>query len=111
DDFTDGGSAAGTLDLDNDIPIGAYFLNSWVRVLTAFVTVSTLTLTIGDGTDPDRYNTGTPSIASTGYIDMGVASGTRLHTAAKTPKLTATEDSDWGDITAGKLLVRLYYRY
>jgi hypothetical protein len=110
-DFTDGGGATGTKNLNGSIPVGAYFINTLVTDLDDFVGSAVVTFTIGDGTDVDRYNTGTPDAAADGDIlDVGVPSGTLLHTAAKTPKITITDDSAFADITAGAMTVTLFYR-
>lgn len=109
--FTDGGGATGTKDLNVTIPAGAYYINTLVTDLDDFVGSTTVTFTIGDGTDVDRYNTGTPSAAAdSDYLDVGVPSGTLLHTAAKTPKVTITDDSDFGDLSAGAMTVSGFYR-
>lgn len=109
-DFTDGGSTTGTLALTASIPIGAYVLRSFLVNNTAAATVSTLTIQIGDGTDVDRYSTGTPSVAgAASIISMGAVSGVAVHTAAKTPTLTLTEDSDFGDVTAWTATVVIEY--
>jgi hypothetical protein len=41
---------------------------------------------------------------------VGIPSGTLLHTAAKTPKITVTDDSAFADITAGAMTVTMFYR-
>lgn len=106
-DFTDGGAAVGTLVLDYGIPLGATVVRSFLLALTGFTGNTSCTLTVGDGTDPDRYNTGTPSIFTTaaGETDLGAISGTAYHTAAKSVTLTATSGSDWGAVTAGQATV------
>lgn len=110
DQFTDGGGAAGTYTLTKgSIPIGAVVYRTTVQVHTAFTGTTTCVLTVGDGSDVDRYNTGTPSIFTAGLVDMGAVGGTAFHAAAKNVVLTATEDTDWGDVTQGKLTVRLFY--
>jgi len=109
-DFVDGGAAVGTLVLDGVIPAGAYFLACQVTHLVGFAGDTSCTLTVGDGTDADRYNTGTPSIfASANAAVMGVPSGTREHTATKNVTLTATSGSDWGAVTAGSFRIRLVF--
>lgn len=110
-EFTDGGASVGTLDLNEVIPQGAEFFGSQVRVLEGFAGDASAALTIGDGSDVDRYNTGTPSVFADAEdgIAIGVPSGVRFHSAAKTPKLTITVATDWGGVTAGKLLVTLLY--
>lgn len=109
-EFTDGGGASGTLALSTQIPAGAIFLHSRVLVNVAFSGDTSAVLTIGDGSDVDRYNTGTPSVFTTGQKDMGNPSGARDHTAAATVTLTITSDSDFGTVnSAGSLTVDLYY--
>lgn len=109
-EFTDGGGAVGTLELDEDIPIGAVVAQTLIDDVTGFIGDVSCALTIGDGTDVDRYNTGTPSIFTTAdAIDAGVVSGTAFHTAAKTPTLTATVNADWGSVTAGEMTITIFY--
>ena len=107
DEFTDDESTGGTLVLDDGIPVGATVKRSFVQALTGFTGNSSCTLTVGDGTDPDRYNTGTPSIYTTaaGETDLGAVSGTAYHDAAKSVTLTATAGTDWGAVTAGTMTV------
>lgn len=109
-DFTDGGAAVGTLDLDRSIPAGAYVLRTVIHNVTGFAGNVSAALTVGDGTTVDRYNTSTLDVFSTvAAIDGGAVSGTALHTAAKTPKLTITVNSDWGLVSAGALTVKIFY--
>lgn len=105
--FTDGGAAVGTLVLTYGIPVGATVVRSFVQALTGFTGDTSCTLTIGDGTDADRYMTGTPSIFTTaaGETDLGAVSGVAYHDAAKSIVLTATGGSDWTAITAGSMTV------
>lgn len=111
--FAGGGGAAGTYDLQTSIPAGSVFLRSLATEIVGFANDSSCVLTIGDGTDVDRYNTGTPSIFTTAAkgVDLGVPSGTLWHTAAVTPKLTATSATDWGAVNAGSVKVTLFYYY
>lgn len=109
--MTDGGGAVGTLDLSVSIPAGAVFARSLVSDLTGFIGDTSAALTIGDGTDVDRYNTGTPSVFTTAPegADMGAPSGTAFHSAAKTPKLTITSGADFTNVSAGQLTVTLFW--
>lgn len=111
DDFTDGGGAAGTLQMDDSIPAGAIFLYSKVLVPAGFAGDTSAVLTIGDGSDVDRYNTGTPSVfatAATG-VEMGDPSGSQFHATAVQPTLTVTSGSDFGSVSAGQLTVSMFY--
>jgi len=78
--FTDGGGASGTFTLtDGVIPAGATVLFSAVQDIVGFTGNVSAVITIGDGTDVDRYNTGTPSVFATADegISVGVPSGTQ----------------------------------
>lgn len=109
-DFTDGGSAVGTLALTETIPIGAWVIQTLLFDNDVWTGATTLTIIVGDGTDTDRYSTGTPDIqAAAEAVDLGVPSGTKIHTAAKTVTITLTEDSEWGDLSAGGFTIRIYY--
>lgn len=109
-DFTDGGGASGTLALTEKIPVGAWVQQSLLLNLTGFTGNTSAVMTIGDGSDPDRYNTGTPSVFTTaGIIDLGVPSGVKAHTAEATVTVTVTGNSDFTAISAGAATVRIYY--
>ena len=110
-EFTDGGSTTGTLVLDATIPQGAFFVRAYLVNNTAATDVTTLTIQIGDGTDADRYTTGTPSVAAAAdIIDLGVPSGTDVHVdAIATVTVTLTEDDDFTDVTAWAATVIMEY--
>jgi hypothetical protein len=95
--FTDGGSTSGTLALDTVIPAGAVFVQSMIKNVVGFAGDTTATIIIGDGSDTDRYNTGTPTVFATAVdgVDLGVPSGTKFHSGAKTPTVTITSTADF----------------
>jgi hypothetical protein len=111
--FTDGGSTSGTYALKTTIPIGAWIQQTILQDVVGFAGDTTATLTVGDGSDVDRYNTGTPSVFTTANaIDMGVPSGTKIHVAAATVTLTVTTGSDFGlTVTNGNgaLTIKIFY--
>lgn len=110
--FTDGGGASGTFAITaGTIPAGAYFLCCLATAVTGFAGDSSATVIIGDGTDTDRYNTGTPSVFATAAngVSLGDPSGTRYHTAAVAPVVTVTSGSDFGSVTAGSIALEFYY--
>lgn len=112
DQFTDGGGTSGTYDITaGTIPAGATFLYAAVPAVTGFAGDTSATLIIGDGTDGDRYNTGTPSVFATAAngVAMGAPSGVQYHTAAATITLTVTSGSDFGSVSAGSVTVEFYY--
>lgn len=110
--FTDGGSTSGTFTLTaGTIPAGATVLFSSVSAITGFTGDTSAVITIGDGTDVDRYNTGTPSVFTTAAngISVGAPSGTQYHAAAKSVVLTVTSATDFGAVAAGSVTVNVYY--
>jgi len=111
DQFTDGGAAVGTYQMTGSIPAGAVLLGTKVTVEAGFAGDTSAVLIIGDGSDTDRYMTGTPSVFATAAdgIQTGVVSGNKLITAANRPTLTVTSGADWGSVSAGQLTVRIYY--
>jgi len=110
-DFADGGGAAGTIQFTGSVPKGAVVLGTKVTVEEGFAGDDSAALTIGDGSDADRYNTSTIDVFSTAAdgVQSGVPSGTKLLTAANSPTLTVTTGADWGSVTAGKVTVAIYY--
>lgn len=110
--FTDGGAAIGTFTLTaGTIPVGAFVLAASITAVTGFTGDTSAVLTIGDGSDVDRYNTGTPNVFVTAAagVDAGVPSGVRYHTTAKSIILTITSAADFTNVSAGSVTVELYY--
>jgi hypothetical protein len=103
--FTDGGAAVGTFTSGSQLPVGAILIGSKFVVNTGFTGGGQVscTITIGDGSDVDRYHTGTPSIFTTAAngVESGVPSGNKLLTAANSPVLTITANADITGIIAG----------
>ncbi len=101
--LTDGGAAVGTKTLTAAIPAGARFLYTTLDTLTGFAGDTSAVITLGDGTDADRYNTGTPDIFTTAAagVDMGAPSGTAFHSEAKTVVATVTSAADITPVLAG----------
>jgi hypothetical protein len=109
-DFTDGGSTAGTYVLKQTVPVDAVALRTRLSVQTGFTGDTSAALIVGDGTDTDRYNTGTPSVYTTDTaVDAGAVSGTAWHDAAKSVTLTVTSAADFTAVTAGRLTVTIYF--
>ena len=108
--FTDGGTAAGTYQMQHAIPVGAHVEATIVTNVVAFAGDTSAVITVGDGSDVDRYNPGTPSVfSSAAAVSMGVPSGTRGHAAAVRPTITLTSASDFGSITGGEFDIRIVY--
>lgn len=111
DDMVDGGGTSGTLVLDEGIPDGARVDQSILHSLTGFTGDTSAVITIGDGTDVDRYNTGTPSVFTTNAsgCDLGVPSGTAWHDDAKSVTVTITSNADFTSVSAGEATISICY--
>lgn len=110
DQFTDGGGAVGTFDLSGVVPDKSLFIQALVTDVTRFVGDTSAVLTIGDGTDVDRYNTGTIDVFSTvSNVAAGAPSGTAVHTADETVTLTVTTAADFTSVSAGSVKVTLFF--
>ncbi len=100
------------IDTTIEIPKGCVALRSFIDSVTGFTGggATTATVTLGDGTDPDRYNTTTPSIFATAdTVDAGVVSGTAYHSAEKNLTLTVASDVNVGTLTAGSATLTVVY--
>lgn len=113
--FTDGGSTSGTLVLGLTIPAGAVYARTLFSGLVGFTGDVSATATLGDGSDVDRYNTGTPNFFTTAAqgVDAGVPSGTLFHNAAiAIVTLTVTSNSDFTLVKSaglGSVVVSMFY--
>ena len=109
--FTDGGSTSGTRALTTDIPIGARIIGMHITALTGFTGDTSAVVIIGDGSDTDRYMTGTPSVFTTaaGGISLGIPSGIAYHDVAKTVTVTVTSAADFTNVSAGSMTVEYFY--
>jgi hypothetical protein len=106
-----GVGAVGTLALATSIPAGAVFLRAMITALTGFTGDTSAVITIGDGTDVDRYNTGTPDVFATAAagVDLGVPSGVLFHDAAKTPTVKVTSGAAFSSVVAGAVTISLFW--
>lgn len=101
--FTDGLAAVGTYSTGVTIPAKATFLYTAVEAVTAFSGDTSAVLIAGDGTDTDRYNTGTLNVFATaaGGVAAGDPSGVKYHAVAKEIVLTVTSAADFTNVAAG----------
>ncbi len=110
--FTDGTGKSGYIAFTTgQIPANSIILG-WKAVISeAFACTSTCTATVGPTGDKDAWTVGDPSVAAVGTVGA-VADWTDSDcfvTAATTPYVEVTEDSDFGDVTAGTMVVTIYY--
>lgn len=102
--LVDGLAAVGTKNLTVAIPAGARFLFTTIDTIVGFAGDVSAVITLGDGVDADRYNTGTPDIFTTAAagVDMGAPSGTAFHaTAIANVVATVTSAADITPVIAG----------
>lgn len=108
-DFTDGGAAAGTYTCKFELPVNFWIERCILTDVTGFTGNVSAVITVGDGTDADRLNTGTPSVFTTAtIIDLGAPSGVLPITTAFKPVLTITASADFTAVTAGALTLKVY---
>lgn len=112
--FTDGGATVGTYVMQGALPAGALVLLTKVGPVVGFAGDTTAALTIGDGSDVDRYNTATVNVFATQAVgvDAGVPSGLKLLTAINRPTLTITSTADFTSVVSngsGVLTVTIFY--
>jgi len=115
-DFTDGGSTSGTLNLRKKIPAGSFVIGSKVKVIEGFTGDTSCTLDIGTASDADAFSltthniyTAADNLLETADYGGGGSAGFYLITSDTTVKLTATGASDWGKVSAGKMIVDVFY--
>ena len=108
--FTDGGSTSGTYQMKSAIPVGGHVLATTYTGIIGFTGDTSAVMTVGDGSDVDRYNTGTPSVYTTaGAVEAGVPSGVKGHATAIYPTLTVTSAADFTNVTAGAVKVTIFF--
>lgn len=105
--MTNAGGAVATYTLPLDVlgdepfPAGARALATQFKVTTAFGGDVSAVIQVGDGSDVDRFNTGTPSVFTTGHKDMGVPSGAVFAATATSVVVTITSATDADALIAG----------
>jgi hypothetical protein len=117
DDFTDGGGAAGTLNMTETIPAHSWTIGVKAKVTTGFIGNTSCTLSVGTSTDANDFSTGSTiniyTAATVSATAVGTTTGTTpglfLTSAATTVKLTATGNSDFTAVSAGKMFVEVFY--
>ena len=105
-------TTTGTYDITvGTIPAGATFLYAALVALTGFAGDTSAVITIGDGSDGDRYNTGTPDVFTTAAngVALGAPSGVVYHDTAATITVTVTTNADFSSVSAGSLSLEFYY--
>ena len=112
-DFTDNEDGTGYIDFDEDMPYKAIILGWKARVYTAFDGASTTTavMELGIEGDTDAWSADTTrSVNAIGYDGSApLAENAWVTSGSLTPRVTVTEDSDFGELTTGGMEVTIYY--
>ena len=115
DDFTDGGSTAGTLSLTSTIPANCVVTGWKAVVSTGFSgdTSATLLVGISGNTDLYTYNeTGVNIFTAATYgafCDYQGSGDVPFSSSARTVLLTLTSASDFTNVAAGKMALYISY--
>jgi hypothetical protein len=115
-DFTDGGGAAGTLNLSKQIPAGSFVIGSKIKVTEGFTGDTTAVADIGTSADADAYSISTHNVlaAASNLVEEADSDGSgdrglKAVASDTTVQVTVTGASDFGLITAGKMFVEVFY--
>uniref|UniRef100_A0A6M3IYG7 Uncharacterized protein n=1 Tax=viral metagenome TaxID=1070528 RepID=A0A6M3IYG7_9ZZZZ len=111
--FTDqAGTAIGNIDFTTgQLPARALVLGTSVNITEAFLGDTTGIIQVGVAADLDRFSLPTDqSVYAISRVAMNPATdGQDGFNAAQTVKVTITGTADWGNVTAGKCFVTIYY--
>ena len=116
-DFTDDGSDAnGDLTLNKSVPAGSFIIGSKVTVKTGFTGDTSAVLAIGASANDNEYSgnsthnvftSGTNNLVKAAFITSDAGLG--AVGSDQIIYLTLTSDSDFSNVTAGRLLVEVFY--
>lgn len=110
-DFTDNGDATGYIDLTTQLPVGAIPLGVKYVVSEGFAGDTTAVVQTGVAGDLDRFSSVTDqSVLAIATVGHGVpADACDGIGGAQTIRVTVTGGVDWGNITAGTMVVTIYF--
>jgi len=115
-DFTDDGTDTnGDLVLDKQIPAGSFVIGTKVTVKTGFTGDTTAVLAVGAAADGDDWSGNSTmnvyeavsNLVASAFL--GADSGLQAISTANDVCLTVTGGADFTSITAGEMLVEVYY--
>ena len=110
-DFTDNTDATGYADLTDQLPAGAIPLGFKAKVNTGFSGDTTAVIQVGVSGDLDRFSSVVDqSVLAAASVGAGApADAADGLNAAQTIRVTVTGGADFGSITAGELVVWVYF--
>jgi len=111
--WNDGGSAAATKAMSLTLPAGAIPIAWRATTTTAIDATSAATLLVGITGVTDKFSASDgqdiDAVGVYGDSALGEAVGADGISSAQTILLTLTEDSEWGDISAGAFTLEFFY--
>jgi len=109
-DFTDNGDATGYIDFDTDLPANAIVVGWKAVVSTGFTGDTTAVVQVGVSGDLDKYSgVTTASVLAAATVGALGNTDSAMATTAKTPRVTVTGGADFTSISAGSMVISLYY--
>lgn len=116
DEFTDDGSNTdGDFVMNKKVPAGSFIIGSKVTVKNGFAGDTSADLAIGGSVDNSDYSGNTThdvftpvnNLVKAAYI--GATVGLGAVSSDQSIYLTLTADNDFSDVTAGRMLVEVFY--
>lgn len=111
-DMTDGGGTSGYKDFATSIPAGSLVIGNQFDVRTAFVGDTSAVIDVGISGNTNNFTAlSTVSVFTTGVRGVqgpGATDNTYLGSATA-PRVTITSDSDFTNVSAGEVDVRILY--
>ncbi len=109
-DFTDGGGTSGYADVTIPIPIGGLPIGWTADVTTAFAGTAGIGMEVGIAGDTDKYSGSSEGVDSAVLVGSLVSlDGWDTISTARTIRITLTDTTDFGAITAGEMDFTFYY--
>ena len=109
-DFTDNADTTGSLTMTPTLPEGAIGLATKVTIETGFTGDTSAIMTVGKSDGEDEFSDATTiNIFAADVLGDSFEDPCEYLAAETTVYLKVTSASDWGDVTAGKIIVELFY--
>jgi hypothetical protein len=110
DDFTDGAGTSGDFTMTRQLPAGAIVLGLRVKVTTGFTGDTSAVMTVGKTAGEDQYSDGTSvNVYTAATVGDSPEDPLEFNASAQSIYLRVTGAADFTSISAGKMLVELFY--
>ena len=110
DDFTDNTNTTGYIDITTKLPALAVPIAWKAVVSTGFTGDTTATMQVGVSGDLDKFSgVTTNSCLAAGTVGAMALNSVALSSSEQTVRVTVTGAADFTSITAGSMVVTLYY--